>query len=97
MKMKGNDSIYQNFIKGKDSRSGGVGLPAETELKRWKHIMWNSLDFKGFFLGEGDGWVFGQGELSNKLQPVVLFSLNLSKVVVDAVAFCASCPLTLQK
>lgn len=50
--------------------------------------------FWGFFLGEGDGWVFGQGELSNELQPVVLFSLSLSKVLVDAVAFCASCPLT---
>lgn len=47
MKVKGNDSMNQNFIKGKDGRNGGTGLPTEMGLKRWKHIKWNSSYFKG--------------------------------------------------
>lgn len=48
-KMKGNDSMHQNFIKGKYSRNDGMGLPTEMGLQRWKHIMWNSSYFKGFY------------------------------------------------
>lgn len=48
-KIKGNDSMHSNFINGKDGRNGGMGLPTEMGLKRWKHVMCNSSYFKGFY------------------------------------------------
>lgn len=30
--------------------NGGMGLPTERGLKKWKHIMWNSSYFKSFTL-----------------------------------------------